>query len=190
MNVTRIVVQLLMVVLSSFGIGTLMEFYKKKIRKDQAGVWEVRIIAGVLSCLAAVGFKITGLFTPVITAVFPNLTVWIDVVLYAIVIFVCQLQADMRTVKTIVKIATQAALNDKAAIVEELRKFILEFNARTKINVELVVKLLIATGVTEDTIEGYLKGIGVDDNKAQIIMDAFKEAIDIKKEEALEVKSE
>lgn len=182
MNVTRIVIQLLMVVLGSFGIGTLMEFYKKKIRKDQVKVWEVRVIAGVLSCLAAIGFKITGLFTPIITAIFTELTVWVDVALYAVVIFVCQLQADMKTVKAIVRLATQSFLNDKAVVVEELRQFILDFNAKTKVNVNLVVKLLIATGVTEDTIEGYLKEIGVDDTKTKIIMDAFKEALIIKGE--------
>ena len=180
MNVTRSIIQLLMVVLGSFGIGTLVEFYKKKIRKDQAKVWEIRVIAAVLSCLAAVGFKVTGLFTPVITAIFTELTVWVDVALYAVVIFVCQLEADMKTVKAIVKLATQSLLNDKAAVVEELRKFILDFNAKTKVNVNLVVNLLIAVGVTEDTIEGYLKSIGVDEAKAQIIIDAFKEALTIK----------
>ena len=180
MNVTRIVIQLLMVVLGSFGIGTLVEFYKKKIRKDKAGVWEVRAIAAVLSCLAAIGFKITGLFTPVITAIFTNLTVWVDVALYAVVIFVCQLEADMKTVKAIVKIATQAVLKDKNAIVTELKQFILDFNAKTKVNVNLVVKLLQAVGVTEDTVESYLKEIGVDDVKSKIIVDAFKESLIIK----------
>ena len=177
MNVTRIIIQVLMVVLGSFGIGTLMEFYKKKIRKDEAKVWEIRLISVVLSCAAAVGFKITGLFTPVLTAIWPNLTVWVDVALYAVVIFVCQLEADMKTVKAIVKIATQAVLKDKESIVTELKQFILDFNAKTKVNVNLVVNLLQVVGVTEDTIEGYLKEIGVDDVKAKIIVDAFKEAV-------------
>ena len=180
MNVVRIVLQVIMVVLGSYGIGTLMEIYKKKIRKDQAKVWEVRVIAGVLSCLAAIGFKITGLFTPVITAIWPSVTVWVDVALYAVVIFVCQLEADMKTVKMLIKLATQNFLNDKEAIIAELKKYILDFNAKTKVNVQLVVNLLKAVGVTEETIEGFLKDIGVDEAKASLIIEAFKESLVVK----------
>ena len=177
MNAIRIVMQLVMVALGIFGISVLMEFYKKKIRKDQAKVWEIRVIAAVLSCLAAVGYKVTGLFTPVLTAIWPNLTVWVDVALYAVVIFLGQLQGDMKFVKAIIKFATENVLNDKEALVAELKKFIVDFNVKTKVNVTLVVNVLKALGVTEETVAGYLKDIGVDDDKAALIIEAFNESL-------------
>lgn len=177
MNAIRIVMQLVMVALGIFGISVLMEFYKKKIRKDQAKVWEIRVIAAVLSCLAAVGYKVTGLFTPVLTAIWPNLTVWVDVALYAVVIFLGQLQGDMKFVEAIIKFATENVLNDKEALVAELKKFIVDFNVKTKVNVTLVVNVLKALGVTEETVAGYLKDIGVDDDKAALIIEAFNESL-------------
>ena len=177
MNVVRIVLQLVLIALSVFGISTLVEFYKKNIRKDNAKVWEIRVVSGALSILAAVGFKVTGLFTPIITAIFTSLTSWIDVALYAVVIFLLQLEADMKTLKAIVKFSTQNLLSNKEAIKAEIDKFLLDFNAKTKVNVNFVVNALKLIGVTEETVESYLKEVGVDDAKAAIIIEAFKESL-------------
>ena len=177
MNVLRIVLQLVLIALGIYGISTLMEFYKKNIRKDKAKVWEIRLVSAALSILTAVAYKVTGLFTPVITAIFTNLTPWIDVALYAVVIFVGQLEADMKTVKAIVKFSTSAIINNKEAVKAELDKFLLDFNAKTKVNINLVVNLLKIVGVTEDSVEGYLKEVGVEDAKAAIIIEAFKESL-------------
>lgn len=177
MNVVRIVLQLVLIALGIFGIGTLMEVYKKKIRKDQAKVWEIRLISGALSIGVAVAYKVTGLFTPVISAIFTNVTPWVDVALYAVVIFFGQLEADMKTVKDLIKLSTNAVINNKEAVKVELDKFLLDFNAKTKVNINLVVNLLKVVGVTEKTIEGYLKEVGVEDGKAAIIIEAFKESL-------------
>ena len=181
MNIVRIVLQLVLIALSVFGISTLMEFYKKNIRKDKAGVWEIRLISGAISILAAVGFKITGLFTPIITAIFTNLTPWIDVALYAVVIFFLQLEADMKTLKAIVRFSTNAVLTEKGAVVEEIKKFMLDFNTKTKLNITLIVNVLKAIGLTEETVEGYLVEIGVDEIRREVIIEAFKEASKEKK---------
>lgn len=176
MNIVRIVLQLVLIALSVFGISALVEFYKKNIRKDQAKVWEIRLVSGALSVIAAVGFKVTGLFTPIITAIFTDLTPWIDVALYAVVIFFLQLEADMKTLKAIVRFSTSTVLSEKEAVVAELQKFMLDFNTKTKLNVSLIVNVLKALGLTEETVEGYLTEIGVDEIRRAVLVEAFKEA--------------
>ena len=176
MNIVRIVLQLVLIALSVFGISALVEFYKKNIRKDQAKVWEIRLVSGALSVIAAVGFKVTGLFTPIITAIFTELTPWIDVALYAVVIFFLQLEADMKTLKAIVRFSTSTVLSEKEAVVAELQKFMLDFNTKTKLNVSLIVNVLKALGLTEETVEGYLTEIGVDEIRRAVLVEAFKEA--------------
>ena len=176
MNIVRIVLQLVLIALSVFGISALVEFYKKNIRKDQAKVWEIRLVSGALSVIAAVGFKVTGLFTPIITAIFTELTPWIDVALYAVVIFFLQLEADMKTLKAIVRFSTSTVLTEKEAVVAELQKFMLDFNTKTKLNVSLIVNVLKALGLTEETVEGYLTEIGVDEIRRAVLVEAFKEA--------------
>ena len=176
MNIVRIVLQLVLIALSVFGISALVEFYKKNIRRDQAKVWEIRLVSGALSVIAAVGFKVTGLFTPIITAIFTELTPWIDVALYAVVIFFLQLEADMKTLKAIVRFSTSTVLTEKEAVVAELQKFMLDFNTKTKLNVSLIVNVLKALGLTEETVEGYLTEIGVDEIRRAVLVEAFKEA--------------
>ena len=176
MNIVRIVLQLVLIALSVFGISALVEFYKKNIRKDHAKVWEIRLVSGALSVIAAVGFKVTGLFTPIITAIFTELTPWIDVALYAVVIFFLQLEADMKTLKAIVRFSTSTVLTEKEAVVAELQKFMLDFNTKTKLNVSLIVNVLKALGLTEETVEGYLTEIGVDEIRRAVLVEAFKEA--------------
>ena len=83
----------------------------------------------------------------------------------------------MKFVKAIIKFATENVLNDKEALVAELKKFIVDFNVKTKVNVTLVVNVLKALGVTEETVAGYLKDIGVDDDKAALIIEAFNESL-------------
>jgi len=177
MNVVRILLQVLIIAFEVFGISALMEFYKKNIRKDHAKVWEIRVIAGVLSCLAAVACKVTGLFTPIITAIFTNLTPWIDVVLYAVVIFFLQLEADLKTLKAIVKFSTGELAKRQEAATAEIAQLIKDFDGKSPIDARLIVTGLKLVGVTEQTVETYLKDLGADDDKAKVIIEAFKKAL-------------
>lgn len=76
-----------------FIIAGFMEFYKKKIRKDEAGAGKVTIIAGLLSVyLGAVGylsFELPG-------------TIW-SIAIYSSLIFVLQLLLDMKFFKALMR---------------------------------------------------------------------------------------
>ncbi len=168
--------QIVMVGLGVFGIASLMEWYKKNIRKDQAKVWEIRLVSAALSIVAAIGYKVTGLFTPVITYFFTQVTVLVDVALYAVVIWLLQLQADMGILKAIVKVATNRLPTGEAILTDEMKRRIKVFEVNTRLDVDLVIVLLRLAGFTKDTVRKALAEIGVDEDKIDRIVDAFDKA--------------
>lgn len=181
MSTIRIVLQVVMLAMSSLGIATLMEWYKKKIRKDQAKIWEIRTIAGVVSAGVAVLFKVCGVFTPIISYFWPSVIVWVDVLLYAVVIYLFQLYGDMDMVKHVIRIAADAAF-ESDALSGEIERFIKEFETSTSIKAKDVVKVLLLVGVTKEKLESALEQIGLSDEKAKELIVAYDKAIEPKVE--------
>jgi hypothetical protein len=74
-------------------IAAMMELYKKKIRKDKSTVWEIRIVAGVvsygLSWICYISFNLPG--QP------------LAVLYYGLGVFIAQCYVDMRIIKLIVR---------------------------------------------------------------------------------------
>ena len=81
-------------------IGLVMEAYKKVVRKDSAGLWEIRAVALVLS--TASGLVMT--FVVDAGALSPMLvdSLWLAVP-YTIVVYLLQLPACMKVWKPLLK---------------------------------------------------------------------------------------
>lgn len=81
-------------------IGFAMESYKKLIRRDKAAIWEIRLVALILSgLLGAVTWRITN-----VTELSPYLTgtPWM-IIPYTILIYILQKPACMKFWKPILK---------------------------------------------------------------------------------------
>lgn len=165
--------QIVVVCLVSFGIGTLMEFYKKNIRKDQASVWEIKGIAFLLSFGAAALFHFTGISYPVIATLFKSmnsgLATFLNIALYGVVIFGLQLQSDMKLLKGIIKYAA-----GKISF-EEIVRIITKFGDTTKIDIKAIADLLVLFGLTEDKCIEVLVKAGINyDDAAKIMVEVIK----------------
>lgn len=171
--ISAIIVQLVVVCLVSFGIGTLMEWYKKKIRGDRAGVWEIRGIACVLSFGVAVLLNLAGIAYPVFATLFksmgPTLAKVLNIVLYGVVIFVLQLQSDMKLIKGILRlVAGQVSFEDIVKLLESLEK-------TTGIKPATIAKVMLWAGLTDDKCIEALVTAGISKE------DAVKIMIDVQK---------
>lgn len=167
--------QLVVVCLVSFGIGMLMEWYKKKIRKDQAGIWEIRGIAFVLSFGVAALFNFTGIAYPVFATLFKNMGAGLanilNIVLYGAVIFVLQLQSDMKLLKGIIKFTA-----GKVSFAEIVR-IIESFGKITKVNVKTIADILVLFGLTEEKCIEVLVEAGIGHDDAIQIMNEVVKAL-------------
>lgn len=84
------------IILFSAFIGFFMEVYKKGLRRDNAGVWEIRVVATFMSL-------IFGLIT---YSIMPSLTVkysLISIAFYTVLIYILQLPVCMKVSKPLIK---------------------------------------------------------------------------------------
>ena len=172
---STIFTQIVVVCLVSFGIGTLMEWYKKKVRKDQASVWEIRGIALVLSLGVAALFAFTGIGFPVFETLFtkmaPVLAKILDIVLYGVVIFVLQLQSDMKLLKGIIRlVASRVDFSSIVALLENLKK-------TTGIQPSTIANILVMFGLTDDKCIEALVAAGIPQEEAVRIMIEVQKAL-------------
>ena len=152
--------------LSVLGVSALVEFYKKTIRKGEAGVWETRIVAAVLSIGVAILICLKGL------AFLPLENMILNIAIYAVVIFVLQLFLDMKLIKKIIASALEYIDIDKLAgiilgkfgiTMDKIRKIL----DGLKITKEKLEKALKDAGVSDAVIEKIIKLIYESDEKAE-----------------------
>lgn len=99
MTKTQLLIYVMFLLLDALGVATIIEFYKKNLRKDKAGIWEIRAIALVLSVLNIALLPLLNLFQPVLGLL--GAPVWADYILYTVLFFVVQMQADMKLIKKV-----------------------------------------------------------------------------------------
>lgn len=169
--VAQIALTLVMLCLVSFGISSLMEVYKKKIRKDQAGVWEIRGVSLVLSAAATALVVLTGLYQPIIPLIFKDASVWLDYILYGVIIWVLQLQGDLKMLKAVIRISASKAID------ADFKKIVESFKTKTGVEAADVAKVLAALGYGEDKAKEVLKELDVADEDIEAIIAKLKEAL-------------
>ena len=159
--------------LAVLGVSALVEFYKKTIRKGQAGAWETRAVAFVLSAVASVLMCLNGLAYLFFDNIFVNIAV------YAIAIFIIQLFLDMNLIKKIIASALEYIDIDK------LVGIIL---GKLGITVDKIRKILDALKVTKDKLTKALRDAGVSEKVIEKIIKILYESDAEKKEEKEEEK--
>ena len=175
MSIGSIFVQIFMVCLVSFGIGTLMEWYKKKLRGDKASVAEIRIIAGVLSVVTSALLRFGGLSLNVFGTLFPSmgatLATVLNIVLYAVAIFILQMQSDMKLLKSIIKLVSSSVT------VDEIAELLANLTKTTGITTKVIANFLSLFNLTDDKIISVLLKAGVPEADAVTIMVEIHKAL-------------
>lgn len=97
MTKTQLFIYIMFLLLDVLGVATIVEFYKKGLRKDNAGIWEIRAVALALSVIDIALLPLMNLFQPVLGLI--GAPLWADFALYTILFFVLQMQADMKLIK-------------------------------------------------------------------------------------------
>lgn len=84
----------------STAVGLVMEMYKKKIRKDRAKEWEIKLVSYAFSVLGGA----LGYFVVDTSAVFPGLieSKWL-ILLFSVFVYLLQLDVCMSFWKPLIK---------------------------------------------------------------------------------------
>ena len=101
MSKVQVMIYTAFIFLEIMSISSIMEIYKKMIRKDRAKKFEIYIIAEVLSAFAIAILVLLGIFKPILGLI--GAPLWSDYVFYNILIFIFQMQADMKIIKKLIK---------------------------------------------------------------------------------------
>lgn len=99
MTKTQLIIYIMFLLLDILGVATVIEFYKKALRKDKARTWEIRIIAFILSVVNIALLPLMNLFQPVLGLL--GAPLWADYTFYTLIFFTLQLQADMKLIKKV-----------------------------------------------------------------------------------------
>lgn len=124
MSKIQVMIYAAFILLEIFGISSLMEIYKKMIRKGNAKKFEIYIIAEVLSALAVTILVVLNIFKPILGLI--GAPLWADYIFYNIIIYVFQLQADMKIIKKLIKSCASEFLKSKGFTNEQVEDI---FNA-------------------------------------------------------------
>lgn len=101
MDQSKIILYVVIVLLMVLGISFLIEAYKKFIRKDKAKKWEIRLVALILTIGIVVILNVIHIFQPVLQLL--GAPLWADWIFYTIILYILQLQADMKIAKKLFK---------------------------------------------------------------------------------------
>ena len=107
------------------GIAGTMEVYKKTIRKGKAKAWENYLIALILTIISLVLLEVSNVFQPALVTI--GGSVWMDWILYVILVYIAQFQLDKKVIKKIIRSFAENFL-EKAGLEEDQIKDILSNN--------------------------------------------------------------
>lgn len=123
MTSTQLLIYLAFIALEILGVSTAVEFYKKGIRKDKAGIFEIKSIAFFLSVIAIGLLVVLNIFQPLIQII--GAPFWADFLLYVFLFYMVQRVADMKLIKKAFKSMVKPLLQ-RAGLTEEQIDLILK----------------------------------------------------------------
>lgn len=109
MNKVQIMIYVIFLFLEVIGIASTMEIYKKQIRKNKAKPTEIYIAAEILSALGVYILNALNIFKPILGMI--GAPLWGDYILYNILIYIFQMQADMKIIKKVIRSCTTTFLS-------------------------------------------------------------------------------
>lgn len=108
MSKIQTLIYLIFIGLEVMGVASLMEIYKKQIRKNKAKKFEIYIIAEILTALSIGILYGLHIFKPILGLI--GAPLWSDIILYDILLFIFQMQADMKIIKKVIKSCAESFL--------------------------------------------------------------------------------
>lgn len=108
MNKIQTMIYLIFIGFEILGIASLMEIYKKQIRKNNAKKFEIYAIAEFLTILSIGVLYGLHIFKPILGLI--GAPLWSDLVLYNVIIFIFQMQADLKIIKKVIKSCAESFL--------------------------------------------------------------------------------
>ena len=108
MNKIQTMIYLIFIGFEILGIASLMEIYKKQIRKNNAKKFEIYAIAEFLTILSIGVLCGLHIFKPILGLI--GAPLWSDLVLYNVIIFIFQMQADLKIIKKVIKSCAESFL--------------------------------------------------------------------------------
>ncbi len=153
--------------LSAFGISSLVEFYKKTIRKGKAGAPENWVVGGVLSVGFSVLTCIAGLSYPLFSSTLMNIA------LYSVLFFLIQFFLDMKVIKKI--LASALENTDISKLLDAILPRIGLSKSKVKkilLNIGIdrgrLVEVLVKEGLSAETAEGFSDAIFDSDARSSL----------------------
>lgn len=147
--------------LSIFGVASIMEFYKKTIRKGQSKTWENWVVGAVLSFGVATLDCLTG----IAYIFFPNAMV-VNILIYGVVFFFVQMFVDMKIIK---------ALITSAMATMDIEKFVLIILDKFGLTVDKIKGILKKLGITQEKFAEALRDAGFPEDKIETLIKMFYE---------------
>lgn len=161
--------------LSVLGVSSLVEFYKKTIRKDQSKKWENWLVGAVLSIGFSALICLKGLAYPF----FGNML--LNIAVYAVVIFLLQMFIDMKFVKKIIASALEHA---------DIEKLIPTIIEKLGISMDKVRSILKSLNITAAKLKKALADAGISEAVIEKIIAILYPVKESEKKEEAEKKGE
>lgn len=103
MNNLDIAVFILFILFFILLVSTFVEFYKKKIRKDKAGIAEIKAISILSSALVTAILVYFHMYLPILGHLLMDAPIWVDHIGYFAAIYILQYVVDMKLIKAGIK---------------------------------------------------------------------------------------
>lgn len=126
MDTKHWILYILFILFEVLFVSSIMEIYKKNVRKDHFNLWEIRALALVFSVGCVALLDCSELLYPLFSDMFGS-DLWLDYLIYLIIFYFLQLKCDMLIVKKAMKSLALSYIRnmtglDKESLEEILKK--------------------------------------------------------------------
>lgn len=125
MDAKHWLVYILFILSEAFVVSFLMEMYKKKVRKDNFKVWEVRLLGLLLSAACVMLLHFSDLIYPLFRSMFGS-DLWLDYLIYLVLFYFLQMNVDLRILKGVIKSLVLQWLRSTTGLSEDTLEEILD----------------------------------------------------------------
>lgn len=134
MDTQHWIIYILFISIDLFFVSFFLEIYKKKIRKDNFKVWEVKILGLIFSVLSVWMMVVSHLMYPLFYVTFRS-ELWLDYAVYIALFYLVQEKVDMKIMKKLIKsLAIQWLRTSTGLDKERVEEILDEIDSKKKEN--------------------------------------------------------
>lgn len=134
MDTQHWIIYILFISIDLFFVSFFLEIYKKKIRKDNFKVWEVKILGFIFSVLSVWMMVVSHLMYPLFYVTFRS-ELWLDYAVYISLFYLVQEKVDMKIMKKLIKsLAIQWLKTSTGLDKERVEEILNEIEEKNKSN--------------------------------------------------------